>query len=530
MTVRAEDLPNYERDELTQKRYELNLVHDLLSGTRRMWDQSHIYIRKWHDESQETYDLRRKMEILFEGLARTLNAATGMLFAVPPAITWQGEDTMIEDHWTNIDNSGTSGEIFMKRFASAALSDGLAALLVDHTPTPIDPATQQPIDVRADNEGVLGLRPTWAIYHRAQIINWRTAVVNGQRLLTLVVLKEEGEEESGLFGTRCVTRYRVLRMVDGYACWTLYKQVKAEASTPGAFVVDGSGYFRNKYGENLQEIPFAIAYTGDTRAPLTATIPLLGVAWANLAHWQIGTDMRFYRHLCAFPQPTVVGTIAQEPGVDASGNATQITGTVRVGPMVVIHLETGGEFKWTELTGTSITSLQNGANEKMDAMSKLGFSFLTRDTSAGVESAEAKRLDATAENSSLATSAQGIEDAVNKAFELHTWYLGLTPDQSPVCRVSRDYDSTALDARTMLVYVQAVAQAGLPVRLLLEAWMAGGRLPPDADLDAIEMEMMANAAALAQAKADEAAAKTAGLTAGGAQQPTADESIADGTA
>ena len=88
---------------------------------------------------------------------------------------------------------------------------------------------------------------------------------------------------------------------------------------------------------------------------------------------------------------------------------------------------------------------------------------------------------------------------------------------APVLTINKDFNATVLDAPTMQVYVAAVSQAGLPVRLLLEAWQKGGRIPEDTNLDELEVEMMANAQAAADAKAQIQADALATAQAGGAQ-------------
>lgn len=475
-------LPNYTRPELVKAAPDLALVHDLLAGTRQMHDRSETYIRKWTDEDRSVYDIRRKCETVFEGLGRTLSAATGMLFAKAPGLEWNQSETAMSEHWANVDASGTAGPVFVKRFAESAIRDGIALILVDHPAPPLDTI------VTAANEKALGLRPTWAMYGRGQAISWRTAVVNNKRVLTQVVLAESAEVETDAFGIAHVQRYRVLSLQNGQATWTLWEQRHTPADDPSHFEIVGQGVFRNRVGQAADVLPVAVAYAGRTDQPMCATIPLLGVAWANLAHWQQSTDLRFYRYLSAFPQPTITGTLAPDP---QTGEQPKL----RVGPMVAVHLsEADAKFAWTELSGTSMDQLEKGIDEKLGQIAKLGLAFLATDTRAA-ETAEAKRLDASAENSTLATAAQGIEDAVNLALELHAWYLAIPKESAPVLTISRDYESTAMDAGTMSAYVTAVKDAGLPVRLLLEAWQAGGRLPPDADLDALELEMEANASA-----------------------------------
>ena len=143
-------------------------------------------------------------------------------------------------------------------------------------------------------------------------------------------------------------------------------------------------------------------------------------------------------------------------------------------------------------------------------MAELGMNFLAGDTRQA-ETAEVKRLDATAENATLATGAQGVDDGMNQAFLHVAWFMGLEESQAPVISLNRDFESVAMDASTMAVYVAAVEKAGLPGRLLLEAWQKGGRIPADVDLDELEAEMMAVQAAKEQAASDAREARAATL-------------------
>lgn len=482
-------LPNYRRPELKAVDKDLTLVVDLLGGTPTMRAKATTYIKKWPDEDERVYEFRRDIETVFEGLGRTLSAATGMLFSKPPGLTWNKSEAAMSEQYSNLDAAGTAGPVLIKRFGEAAMRDGVGGILIDHPPPPKDVVT-----INKQMETDLGLRPTWALYGRAQIINWRTALVENRRLFTMLVLHETAEVDDGAYGIKPVHRFRVLRLLltpDGWqATWKLWESDKADATRIDDFRDAGGGVFRNRLGDVASFLPFSIAYTGRTDAPMTATIPLLGVAWANLAHWQQSSELRFYRALSGFPQPVVTGQLANDA-------ITGKPGKLRISPMVAVHLsDAAATFKWEELKGTSMDQLEKGIQEKLRHMSMLGMAFLMEQKRVP-ETAEAKRLDATAENSTLATAAQGIEDACNSALEHHAWYLGIAKADAPVLSINRDYEATMIDAQTMLAYVAACKDAGLPPRVLAEAWQAGGRLSPDTDIDALAAEMEAASAAAA---------------------------------
>jgi hypothetical protein len=76
-----------------------------------------------------------------------------------------------------------------------------------------------------------------------------------------------------------------------------------------------------------------------------------------------------------------------------------------------------------------------------------------------------------------------------------------------VLTISHDFESTTMAADIMAAYVGAVRDAGLPPRILLEAWQQGGRIPEDVDLDGLEADVNAGLAAAEKQKAIERAAQ-----------------------
>lgn len=511
----AQALPNYRRPEVDVVVPDLTMIADILGGTRVMHTKAATYIKKWPAEEPDIFKFRSTVETVFEGLGRTLSAATGMLFSKSPQITWNKSEATITPHYDNLDNAGTKGSVLVKRFAEMALRDGLAGNLVDHTPAPLG-EDGNPVPVVTNKLAAdFGLRPTWALYARCQIINWRTTVINNARTLSLISLHEAAEVADGEYGIKAVHRWRVLKLIltpNGWqATWRLFQSERETSTEAGDFRVVGSGAFRNKAGQVAEFLPFSVAYTGRTDAPMTATIPLLGVAWANLAHWQQSTDLRCYRMVSAYPQPVVTGELQK----DATGMAKPL----RLGPFVAVYLsDAAAKFGWAEITGTSMEQLEKGIAEKLGQMSVMGMSFMQKE-SRGVQTAEATRLNATAENSTLATASQGIEDAINLSFEHHAWFVGIEKKDAPVMAINREFESTLLDAQTMLAYVTACKDAGLPIRVMLEMWDAGGRLPPGTDIVALEDEMMANAEAAVQRLADANAAQ-APPPSGNGKKPT----------
>lgn len=484
----VQDRPSTPRREYVQAAPDIALIRDLIGGTRVMHAKFKDYIPKYKAEKPESYKRRATAAKVFGGLGRVLSASVGMLFSKPPKQEdrWTEE---LEGHAENIDGKGAKFDVFAKRRAEDAIADGFVGILVDFPP--VEGKIQH-----SGDEAALNARPFWRGYMRADILSWWTDTIGNVETLVQVVLREGGAKRTGKFGSEPVVLYRICRLSlmrdpqvesGGRALMAWWQLVEEEQQADGTVVLKehGRGTFRDKAGTPFSRIPLAIAYAGRTDAVLTANPPLLDVAWANLEHWQTATDLRHYEKECCFPQPTVEGELAKGP----HGEALPFLR----GPGVLAHVTAGSKYTVTELTGSSLDQLRQSLQEKKQEIAELGLSFLNRETRAA-ETAEAKRLDSTAENSTLATAAQGIEDGLNEAWGFHALYLGIPTEQAPVIRVNREFEEQTMDAATMGAFAGLIGQ-GMPPRLAIIALQAGGRLPEDEDPDALADEWMAGLAA-----------------------------------
>lgn len=472
----TQDRPSTPRKEYTDAAPDISLIRDLMGGTRRMHGEYKKYIAKYKAEKPEAYKRRATSAKVYGGLSRTISAAVGMLFSKPPEKVdrWNAD---LDAHWENIDGKGTHGDVFTKRRSEDAIADGFSGILVDHPSAPDD------VIVHSGNEADFNLRPMWAPYTRSDIISWRTKPIGNVETLTQLVLREGATEDSGKYAVEHAVLYRVCKLSFAkdperpeadpqlIASWELIEE-KTDQTGRVTLIPRGSGVFRDRSGVAFDVIPFAVVYAGRTDSTLTAHPPLLDVAWANLEHWRVATNLRFYEDLCCFPQPYVKGDLKKGP----NGEDLPFTS----GPGVLVQTDKEGEFSFAELQGTSLDQLRQSLQEKKDEISELGMSFLSK-RSRAVETAEAKRLDATAENSTLATSAQGIEDGHNLALQFHAKYLGVGKEQAPTIKINRDFENMKMTAEDMGAYSGLVG-LGFPKEAVVKELIAGGRLAPDTDV------------------------------------------------
>lgn len=475
--------PDYLRPEVDAAQPSLQLIADLLGGSRAMHASPAVaaYLPQWPQEARETWMKRVQAATLYKGFERTLSASVGLLFGTPPTVSFEGA-AALEAHAWNIDGQGNAFDVFAKRCAESAVANGYAVVVVDF---PARPAV--PVVTRA-TEQAFGLRPRWTYYHRRAVCSWRTATVNGQLVTTQLVLHEPTTADDGAYGIVALDRYRVLAVTDGVAGWTLWQK----PATAGAdWTVVDAGAYVNRRGEVRDTLPVAVAAVGRHEAPFVVQPPLEGVAEANLAHWRAKTELTWGSRLTAIEQPVIIGQLAP----DATG---QQPTSVPIGWDHVVNVMAGGDFRFVGPSGAGLTALKERMLEAEREIAALGLSFLARDTRAA-ETAEAKRLDATAENATLATAATGLEDAFNLAWEHHAWFEGLPAAAAPTVAMTRDFERLTLDA-ARATFIAALVAEGFPIRDAVQMLAVGGLLHTTdaAELDRIAAEWAGGADAAAE--------------------------------
>jgi len=474
-------VPTFLRKEVVASQPTLTLTHRLLGGPASMWAHSTDYVKKWRDEEDAVYDVRRKCEPLFEGLKRTVLAATGLLFAKPPQVTYNGNDTVMEALWNNLDGRGTRGDVFLAQFAAHAVPDGFGLMLVDHPPAPTD-AEGTFIRITLANEAQYNLRPMVARYTRGQVLSWRERVVNNVTTLSQIVLHEETDVDTGDYGTETKQRFRRVYLApDENGVFVAKWQVLEERDSGKGeleYVEVASGAFINRKGEAALALPVAVAYTGRKHGTLHADFPLEGVAYANLTHWLYATDLRFGRMIAGVEQLVVSGNLQPDPTADPTLPAAQ---QVKIGPLVAVYMQQGGTVQWVGPSGKGLEQLEKGATEKVEQMDTMGLGFLVPNKVADRTATEAA-LENYAQKSTLATAAVGMSDACNVVGEWLAWYYGMDKTQAMTIQINTDFDSTKMDANVMNAYATLV-KSGFPKLVVLQALQDGGRIPEDADLE-----------------------------------------------
>jgi len=466
------DLPSTVSTAAKAQERDAQLMRDLIAGPAMVRAKGSVYLPMAPGEDPSSYRSRLDRSVFFNVTGRTLDGLVGQIFRRDPKL---GSDVpeLIVQHWENIDLAGTNGDVFVRSLAQDAEAVGHAAVLVEYPKTG---------GVQTYAEDGKTVRPYWIPIRKEDILSWRSDVVNGKQVLSQVVLREITRVADGEFGDKEQVQYRVFRRSpEGHVT----VQVLGVSPDKIVSVVSDGNY------PTQDEIPIAECPSSGSYGLFESVPPLLHIAYLNVAHYQQWSDYATSIHKTCVPILARYG-FEDEEGVP-----------IVVGPNTV-HTTNNPQAKMEYVShgGQALSACKQSLDDLKSDMGTLGMQMLApQKRTAGT--ASAKRMDKTTEDASLAVTARGLQDCIERCLDFHAKYLGL--EEGGSIQINREFDEQTMQADMLASWAGAVTAAGLPPRLLVEAMQVGGLISPDEDVDELAGEMQAaqdakSAQAVQQAK------------------------------
>lgn len=443
--------PAYHRMERRWRR-----CRDLMMGSDAIRDGEDAYLPRFDEETAESYATRLRLAALAPGFARTVSAAVGMLLQQEPDL---GDDmpAQLVELWENVDAAGMHGAVFTRLLTMDGVIDGHAGILVDY------PRVENPGGTSAADEAARGLRPYWVLFRAEDVYLQHYETVNGVRTLTLLVLRELGEERVGPFGVTPVTRYRIYTNEAGVISCEVWRTPKGVIGGVPTVEIEKATM------RNVTKIPFAPFLAGQRLGPNETRPPLLDLADLCIEHHQIKTGMLHLEQLAFVPTVVRTGYIAP---ADALGNPDPAP--VVLGPRSVIDVPINGKVEWLTPTVDVLAPAERSLANNEAAQGAAGLAFLAPETR-HAETAAAKRIDAAAQNATLATVGRNLQDTLEEAFGYTGDFLKIAAGS---VSVNTDFENTAMDP-AMVTALGALATNGkLSIDTLL-ALLENGQVIPD---------------------------------------------------
>jgi hypothetical protein len=169
---------------------------------------------------------------------------------------------------------------------------------------------------------------------------------------------------------------------------------------------------------------------------------------------------------------------------DKAGNVVAID----VGPNTYLSSKDAqAKAGYVSHDGAALGSSKAALDDLKADMGTMGLSMLSPQKRAA-ETAEAKRLDKSTSDSSLAVSARAEQDAIENALQFHANYI-IGAKEGGSVTINRDFEGLLMDAPVMTAFAGLV-NAGFPPGPVLKALKEGGRISSDEDLEELELLWM----------------------------------------
>lgn len=420
---------------------------------------SHVRNGSFVPEGARKYAAYLERALWYNATARTVDGLAGGIFQKAPKIT-APEPT--KSHLSDVTLTNLSAEMFAHEAAREVLKLGRAGILVDMAD--IEPAT----------------RPYWSSYCAEDIFSYRAITIDGDEILTRVVLREvvQSEDPKDPFVIEDHEIYRVLELVGFETGNPEYQQTKWVKDQKGDWIA-GKTKKPMRRGKPLPLIPF-VFLGPDSISPKFAKPPLLDLVDVNISHYRTMADLEHGRHRVAVPTPWVSGFDSK-------------SGPLLLGEALL--LEKDGNAGMLEFTGQGLGALERADQQKRHMMAVLGARLLEEQNARSnvSETAAAVGMRHAGEQATLKTLAQALESGLTLALQWHAWWVGMeqTPAETgALFELNKDFSVLRMPPEELRAIVEAAQANRISMATLWHLLQEGGLARPgvtwEEELEAIE--------------------------------------------
>ena len=385
----------------------------------------------------------------------------------------------IKEYAKDITTTGMGLETFALATLKDLLRTGRGGILVEYPSLPEGELSIQDVED-------LGLRPYFVYFRAEDILDWRTGIVKGKKVLTYIKLREfyEDSDPKDPYSVVAMQRVRILRLNEEGKC--IFELFDAKSSlTPNFADMDLAPITGTEdpvlysQGEPLDYIPFVPLGPWELSIDVQRP-PLLDMAWVNIHHYCASADRNHAIHWADVPTPVIIGSL----GLDKDGNP--IT-SIKLGPTSAINIQdSSGDAKFLEITGNGINPTKELMEEYEKQMSVLGNKILATDTRSS-EAAETAAIHRAGEQAVLATMANVLSEGITIALTMLADRAG--EDGYIYYHLSTDYIPNSMDSQTLIALIKAVIAGKISDKEFFDAIVAGELVRSDKTYEEHQKEL-----------------------------------------
>lgn len=418
---------DYVRPEVREKLAIWTLIDDCIKGEEAIKAKGTTYLPKpvcSEDDIlvNKNYESYKARAVFYNATGRTHKGLVGQVFAKPSK---DEVPTALEPLLSNVDGGGMSLDQQAKRSVSACISKGRAGLLSDY-PT-LD-------EERQYTKAELGdIKPRIIYYPPTNIINWREAMVNGEIILSLVVLTEKYTKSDDGFEQETEDQWRVLR-IDPETNYVLVEVYRKDTEKSGQFTLASSNYLRSYKQKWFTRIPFTFIGSENNDSEVDDA-PLKDIAQLNVAHYRNSADYEESSYLCGQPTPVFSGLTEQWV-------EKYMKGKVILGSKSAVSLPVGAKADMLQADPNNLPG--EAMKKKEDQMKSLGAKLIEPKTVQ--RTATEVKVEEESEASVLSTIAKNVSAAYRKALFYCSWFIGEVSEDEIKYELNDDFSANKMSS------------------------------------------------------------------------------------
>lgn len=426
------------------------VIGDILAGAPAIRAKGERYLPKYPAEGPDEYRQRLNVTPWRPEFADALAGLVAKPFAKDISISGD-DDERLSAIGEDADLNGNSLTLFARRVFASGIANGLAAVLVDHTPA--NGPTQR-------DERLAGARPYLVHVDAKNIIAAYFEKIGGVMRCIHARLAETVITRNGFVET-ITEQIRVLEPGSSQL-WV--------KSTNGEWIP------QEPTPVSLPYVPIVFLFFGERKGQILTRPPLYDLAEAQL---------ELYR---ALSRQEEILTYAGSPMLAANGFAPPEK-PISVGPRSVLFAppSDGGSTSWSFIQpdAANIKEVRSQIESIISDMRRMGHQPLVQ--RAGGVTATASAIDNAKAHSVLQSWAMILKDGLEQAYAIAADYLRITP--SVELEVSTDFSVEPFAQAPLQALKDARASRDISWRTYVSGLRRFDVLPADFDIDYEEQEI-----------------------------------------
>lgn len=426
------------------------------------------YVKRLRGHSDEDYTLFKSLAYFLPAVARTLDAYAGMVMTPEPIVS--DAPTSLDPFLDDLTNEGEPFQRITYRTVEEVSATGRYCILVDY---PQVKGAEEKSKLDAEREG---LRPFARCYKWEDILDWRTTVRNGRRVLSHLRLQEWVDEPGATeWVTKQRRQVRVLDLYEGSYRVRLFREAQQVDKGPSgvqpdqtpAMVQEGEDIFPMMSGARMKDIPAVIFGPNSLDPNIIEKPPLLEMAEISEAHLQNSASLEWALMWCGSPTLVISGLL-DDPDDDAP---------IKFGSSEAIVLGADGSAEIVSLGAEGVGALSKEMENKRRDMAATGARILADESGAQI-STETARIQRAGEHSVLAGISNTIADGMTQVLRIMAEWAGISGADKVAVTLNTDFLPRGLQPGELQEWLGALQNGTMPLSVVIEHLKSRGVVDP----------------------------------------------------